>query len=38
VKASQNPNLKKLPVATVEELTYYDGIAFGSPVYFGNME
>ncbi|WP_185286025.1 Atu1372/SO_1960 family protein [Chryseobacterium indologenes] len=37
VKASQNPNLKKLPVATVEELTYYDGIAFGSPVYFGNI-
>ncbi|OCA72240.1 repressor [Chryseobacterium artocarpi] len=37
VKASQNPNLKKLPVATVEELTNYDGIAFGSPVYFGNI-
>jgi len=37
VKASQNPNLKKLPVATVEELTSYDGIAFGSPVYFGNI-
>ncbi len=37
VKASQNPNLKKLPVATVEELTSCDGIAFGSPVYFGNI-
>ncbi|MGL6127677.1 Atu1372/SO_1960 family protein [Chryseobacterium artocarpi] len=37
VKASQNPNLKNLPVATVEELTNYDGIAFGSPVYFGNI-
>ncbi|WP_034736074.1 NAD(P)H:quinone oxidoreductase [Chryseobacterium indologenes] len=37
VKASQNPNLKNLPVATVEELTSYDGIAFGSPVYFGNI-
>ncbi|WP_410494019.1 Atu1372/SO_1960 family protein [Chryseobacterium sp. G0240] len=37
VKASQNPGLKNLPVATVEELTDYDGIAFGSPVYFGNI-
>lgn len=37
VKASQNPNLKNLPVATVEELPGYDGIAFGSPVYFGNI-
>lgn len=37
VKASQNPNLKSIPVATVEELTAYDGIAFGSPVYFGNI-
>lgn len=37
VKASQNPNLKNLPVATVDELTSYDGIAFGSPVYFGNI-
>lgn len=37
VKASQNPNLKNLPVATVDELTNYDGIAFGSPVYFGNI-
>ncbi|WP_454045780.1 Atu1372/SO_1960 family protein [Chryseobacterium sp. Marseille-Q8038] len=37
VKASENPNLKNIPVATVDELTNYDGIAFGSPVYFGNI-
>jgi NAD(P)H dehydrogenase (quinone) len=37
VKSSQNPNLKNLPVATVDELTGYDGIVFGSPVYFGNI-
>jgi len=37
VKASENPHLKNLPVATVDELTSYDGIAFGSPVYFGNI-
>jgi NAD(P)H dehydrogenase (quinone) len=37
VKASENPHLKDLPVATVDELTSYDGIAFGSPVYFGNI-
>ncbi|MDR3025339.1 Atu1372/SO_1960 family protein [Chryseobacterium sp.] len=37
VKASQHPNLKNLPVATADELTNYDGIAFGSPVYFGNI-
>ncbi|WP_330746356.1 Atu1372/SO_1960 family protein [Chryseobacterium sp. CP-77] len=37
VKASQNPHLKNLPVATPDELTHYDGIAFGSPVYFGNI-
>ncbi|WP_426482815.1 Atu1372/SO_1960 family protein [Chryseobacterium sp. R2ACT005] len=37
VKASQHPNLKNLPVAAVDELTNYDGIAFGSPVYFGNI-
>ncbi|WP_394338008.1 Atu1372/SO_1960 family protein [Chryseobacterium lactis] len=37
VKASQNPALKDLPVATVDELTSYDGIAFGSPVYCGNI-
>ncbi|MCJ7936119.1 MAG: Atu1372/SO_1960 family protein [Chryseobacterium sp.] len=37
VKSSQNPGLKDIPVATAEELTAYDGIAFGSPVYFGNI-
>lgn len=37
VKASDNPKLKNIPVATVEELATYDGIAFGSPVYFGNI-
>lgn len=37
VKASQNPKIKDLPIATVEELTEYNGIAFGSPVYFGNI-
>lgn len=37
VKASNNPSLKKIPVASIEELTTYDGIAFGSPIYFGNI-
>ncbi|MEN7548020.1 Atu1372/SO_1960 family protein [Rapidithrix thailandica] len=37
VKASEHPILKSIPVAEVEELTSYDGIAFGSPIYFGNM-
>lgn len=37
VKASTNPKLKDIPVASVEELTSYDGIAFGSPIYFGNI-
>lgn len=37
VKASTNPTLRHLPVASVEELPRYDGIAFGSPVYFGNL-
>lgn len=37
VKTSTNSKLKDIPVATVEELTSYDGIAFGSPVYFGNI-
>ncbi|WP_345145415.1 Atu1372/SO_1960 family protein [Flavobacterium ginsengiterrae] len=37
VKESTNSKLKDLPVATVDELTSYDGIAFGSPVYFGNI-
>ncbi|ASK30430.1 NAD(P)H:quinone oxidoreductase [Chryseobacterium sp. T16E-39] len=37
VKTSANPKLKDIPVATVEELSSYDGIAFGSPIYFGNI-
>jgi NAD(P)H dehydrogenase (quinone) len=37
VKVSANPRLKDIPVATVEELSSYDGIAFGSPIYFGNI-
>lgn len=37
VKQSDNPKLKDIPVATVDELPTYDGIAFGSPVYFGNI-
>lgn len=37
VKSSDNPNLKDIPVASVDELNSYDGIAFGSPVYFGNI-
>ena len=37
VKHSENPILKTIPVVNIEELSSYDGIAFGSPVYFGNM-
>jgi len=37
VKTSPHPGLKDVPIATVAELTSYDGIAFGSPVYFGNI-
>lgn len=37
VKSSSNSSLKDIPVASVEELSSYDGIAFGSPVYFGNI-
>ena len=37
VKKSPDPKLSGLAVATVAELPNYDGIAFGSPVYFGNM-
>ena len=37
VKFSENPKLKDIPVASVDELSSYDGIAFGSPVYFGNI-
>jgi NAD(P)H dehydrogenase (quinone) len=37
VAPSSNPELQQIPVGIVEELTTYDGIAFGSPVYFGNI-
>jgi len=37
VKTTTNSKLKDIPVATVEELPTYDAIAFGSPVYFGNI-
>ncbi|PUB33800.1 NAD(P)H dehydrogenase (quinone) [Elizabethkingia sp. YR214] len=37
VKASSNPKLNNIPVASVNELSSYDGIAFGSPIYFGNI-
>lgn len=37
VKTSDHPLLKDIPMATVDELSTYDGIAFGSPVYFGNI-
>ncbi|RYD28249.1 MAG: NAD(P)H:quinone oxidoreductase, partial [Verrucomicrobiaceae bacterium] len=37
VSDSGGAGLKDFPVATVEELPGYDGIAFGSPVYFGNI-
>lgn len=37
VKSAANPKFKDIPVASVEELPAYDGIAFGSPVYFGNI-
>lgn len=37
VKVSANPKLKDIPIATVEEISSYDGIAFGSPIYFGNI-
>lgn len=29
--------VEKLPIATIEELANYDGIAFGSPVHFANI-
>ncbi|UFH32839.1 NAD(P)H-dependent oxidoreductase [Chryseobacterium sp. C-71] len=37
VKSSSHEKLKDIPVATVDDLASYDGIAFGSPVYFGNI-
>jgi len=37
VKETNNPKFKDVPLATVDELSSYAGIAFGSPVYFGNI-
>lgn len=40
IKKTENGVQKEwstIPYATIEELTNYDGIAFGSPVNFGNM-
>nr|WP_315395183.1 Atu1372/SO_1960 family protein [uncultured Sphingobacterium sp.] len=37
VKKNEHAKLKEIPVATPNELSSYDGIAFGSPIYFGNM-
>jgi NAD(P)H dehydrogenase (quinone) len=36
-KEKLNPEVEKLPIATIEELANYDGIAFGSPVHFANI-
>jgi NAD(P)H dehydrogenase (quinone) len=36
-KEKLNADVEKLPVATIEELVNYDGIAFGSPVHFANI-
>lgn len=36
-KEKINAAVAKLPVATIEELAGYDGIAFGSPVHFANI-
>ncbi|WP_316635134.1 NAD(P)H:quinone oxidoreductase [uncultured Flavobacterium sp.] len=36
-KEKLNADVEKLPIATIEELANYDGIAFGSPVHFANI-
>jgi NAD(P)H dehydrogenase (quinone) len=36
-KDKLNAEVEKLPIATIEELANYDGIAFGSPVHFANI-
>jgi NAD(P)H dehydrogenase (quinone) len=36
-KEKLNADVEKLPVATIEELANYDGIALGSPVHFANI-
>lgn len=37
VKENNLPALATVPLVEVDELPQYDGIAFGSPVYFGNI-
>ena len=36
-KEKLNSDVEKLPIAVIDELTNYDGIAFGSPVHFANI-
>ena len=36
-KEKLNSDVEKLPVAVIDELVNYDGIAFGSPVHFANI-
>lgn len=36
-KEKLNADVEKLPVAVIDELVNYDGIAFGSPVHFANI-
>lgn len=36
-KVDPQNDLNKAPIASPNELTRYDGIAFGSPIYFGNI-
>lgn len=36
-KEKLNAEVEKLPIAMIEELVNYDGIAFGSPVHFANI-
>ncbi|MFH6962434.1 NAD(P)H:quinone oxidoreductase [Flavobacterium plurextorum] len=36
-KEKLNADVEKLPIAVIDELTNYDGIAFGSPVHFANI-
>lgn len=36
-KEKLNSDVEKLPIATIDELANYDGIAFGSPVHFANI-
>lgn len=36
-KEKLNSDVEKLPVAVIDELAKYDGIAFGSPIHFANI-